>query len=440
MGYLLAPGYAIIRSMNESVTFPSPTREALEKFPAVFQNHVNSTGLLGVAWAPGRVNLIGEHTDYNDGFVLPIAVDRVATFAGRARSDGTVRLWSTHFQQYAQFSLAGLPETFLQQHHTLPTWARYVLSVIAELVKTGVTLVGFDAVVSGDVPLGGGMSSSAALEVATAQACALFSEGQFTIGNQEATLTPMQVAALCQHAGHLASGVRCGILDQAASCLGRPGAAILLDCRSLSYRYLPFIAPELALLTINTGVCRELANSAYNERRKQCEDAVHLLRDLIMHHEPENKAAQNIHALRDITQEQFSRYSSYLPTVLRRRASYVIAENERVLQAANLLERGMPETIGPLLWQSHAGLRDDYEASCLELDVLIEIAQQVPGMLGARMMGGGFGGCTINLVQADAVETLREAVDQQYPARTGWQASLDICHAASGPGGAWVTS
>src|SRR5205807_9342190 len=167
-----------------------PAREALEKFPTVFQNHVDSTGLLGAAWAPGRVNLIGMHTDDNNGFVLPIAVDRLATFAGRARCDGTVRLWSTHFQQYAQFSLAGLPETFVQQHHTLPTWARYVLSVTAELVKTGVTLVGFDAVVSGDVPLGGGMSSSAALEVATAQACALFSEGQFTIGYQEATLTP----------------------------------------------------------------------------------------------------------------------------------------------------------------------------------------------------------------------------------------------------------
>src|SRR4051812_45525991 len=145
------------------------------------------------------------------------------------------------------------------------------------------------------------------------------------------------------------------------------------------------------------------------------------------------------YALRDITQEQLSRYSSYLSTMLRRRASYVIAENERVLQAANLLERGMPKTIGPLLWQSHAGLCNDYEVSCLELDTLIEIAHQVPGVLGARMMGGGFGGYTINLVQVDAVEALREAVDQQYPARTERQASLDICRAASGPRGGWVT-
>src|SRR6266705_6023754 len=179
---------------NDSAVLPSPAQAALEQFPIVFSGAVDYAGPLGAAWAPGRVNLIGEHTDYNDGFVLPIAVDRVAALAGRARSDDTVRLWSTHFQQYAQFSLAGLPETFVQQCRTLPAWARYVLSVVGELVKTGVTLVGFDAVVSGDVPLGGGMSSSAALEVATAQTCALFSEGHFTIGHQGATLTPMQVA------------------------------------------------------------------------------------------------------------------------------------------------------------------------------------------------------------------------------------------------------
>ncbi len=424
--------------MNESLTFPSPAREALDTFPVVFQSDVGSTGSLGAAWAPGRVNIIGEHTDYNDGFVLPMAVDRVAAFAGRVRSDDIIRLWSIHFQQYAQFSLAGLPETFVQQHHNLPVWARYVLAVVTELLKTGITLVGFDAVVSGDVPLGGGMSSSAALEVATAQACALFSEGRFTIGNQQSTLTPLQVATLCQHAEYLASGMRSGILDQAASCLGRPGTALLLDCRSLSYDYLPFSTSELVLLTIDTGVRRELATSAYNERRQQCEDTVHLLRDLILSNEPDNEVGQDVHALRDITQEQLNRYGPYLPPILRRRASYIIAENERVLQAAKLLERGMPETIGPLLWQSHAGLRDDYEVSCHELDVLIEIAQQVPGVLGARMLGGGFGGCTINLVRTEVVEALHKAVDQQYPARTGRQASLNICHASSGPGGGWA--
>ncbi len=425
--------------MSESMMLPSPAREALDIFPVIFQHDVGSPGLLGAAWAPGRVNIIGEHTDYNDGCVLPMTVDRVAAFAGRARSDGIIRLWSTHFQQYAQFSLMGLPETFAQQQHHLPIWARYVLAVVTELLKTGITLTGFDAVVSGDVPLGGGMSSSAALEVATAQTCALFSEGHFTIGDQRSTLTPLQVATICQHAGYLASGVRSGILDQAASCLGRPGTAMFLDCRSLSYQYLPFSTSKLVLLTINSGVRRELATSAYNVRRQQCEDAVQLLRDLILSNEPNNEAGQNIRALRDITQEQLNRYSLHLPAILCRRASYIIAENERVLQAAKLLERGMPETIGPLLWQSHAGLRDDYEVSCHELDVLIEIAQQIPGVLGARMMGGGFGGCTINLVQTEAVEALHEAVNQQYSARTGYQASFDICRASRGPGAKWAT-
>ena len=163
------------RASLRAPTFPPPARDALEQFPVAFQDDVSCyTSATGAAWAPGRVNLIGEHTDYNDGFVLPIAVDRVAAFAGRARSDGIVRLWSTHFQEYAQFSLEGLPLTFEQQSNTLPSWARYVLAVATELTRTGVRLAGFDAVVGGDVPLGGGMSSSAALEVATAQACALF--------------------------------------------------------------------------------------------------------------------------------------------------------------------------------------------------------------------------------------------------------------------------
>jgi galactokinase len=165
-----------------TTVFPRPAREALEQFPVAFQDGVSYTGAPGAAWAPGRVNLIGEHTDYNDGFVLPIAVDRVAAFAGRARSDGIVRLWSTHFQEYAQFSLEGLPLTFEQQSSVFPRWARYVLAVATELTRTGVRLAGFDAVVGGDVPLGGGMSSSAALEVATAQACALFSRGQSLMG------------------------------------------------------------------------------------------------------------------------------------------------------------------------------------------------------------------------------------------------------------------
>src|ERR1700730_1465488 len=277
--------------MKDSMMFPRPAQDVASQFPIVFHDEVLYKGPLGAAWAPGRVNLIGEHTDYNDGFVLPIAVDRVIAFAGRAREDTRVRLWSSQFAEYALIALDGLPESFDDQRARLPGWARYVLGVITELMRAGVQFFGFDAVVHGDVPVGGGMSSSAAIEVVTAQACMLFSRGSFTIGEQDATFKPLEVAALCQRAEHIASGVRSGILDQAASCLGRPGKAVLLDCRSLEYRYLPFVAPGISLVVIDTGVRRELAASAYNTRREECEKATSLLREIILQHEPENTSA-----------------------------------------------------------------------------------------------------------------------------------------------------
>lgn len=424
--------------MEQSTTFPGPAREAREIFPTVFSSTRAYTSPTGAAWAPGRVNLIGEHTDYNDGFVLPIAVDRVAAFAGRARGDCNVHVWSTHFREGAQFSLANLPGDFEKTRDSLPGWARYILAVVNELLKAGSSISGFDAVMGGDVPVGGGMSSSAALEVATAQACALFSQGALTIGFENAALTPIEVAQLCQRAEHSASGARTGILDQAASCLGRPGKAVLLDCRSLEYRYYPFDAPGLSLVVIDTGVRRELVSSAYNERRSQCEEATQMLRDLIQRNEPGNTAARSIRALRDITPEQFARYGLRLPDVLRRRAGYIIAEDRRVMETVDLLQKGAFEEIGKLLWQSHAGLRDDYEVSCMELDTLVEIARQVDGVLGARMLGGGFGGCTINLVRDEAVTALRQAVSEQYPAKTGREATIDIARAAGGPGYGWT--
>ncbi|HTK10576.1 MAG TPA: galactokinase [Ktedonobacteraceae bacterium] len=418
-------------------TLLPPVNEVLGQFSQIFPDGVSYTGPLGVAWAPGRVNYIGEHTDYNDGFVLPLAVDRVAAFAGRMRDDGIVRLWSTHFHERAQFTLAGLPDNFEQQRSPLPGWARYVLGVASELLRDGLVLNGFDAVVGGDVPLGGGMSSSAALEVATVQAFSFFSAGRFTVAEEGATKTPMEVAACCQRAEHVASGLRSGILDQAASCLGRPEKAILLDCRSFEHRYIPFSAPELSLVVIDTNARRELANTAYNERRQQCEQTTALVRDLIAQYEP-GTDVQYIKALRDITPEQFARYKEHLPALLSKRAGYVIAENERVHQVVRLLEKGDIEATGTILYAGHAALRDEYEVSCMELDALVEIVRPVPGVLGARMMGGGFGGCTINLVRTEAVAALRQAVEEHYPKRTGRQANIDICRAAAGPGQATV--
>ncbi len=288
--------------MSETTILPAPAMAALDLFRQVFHDDTQYVGGAGAAWAPGRVNLIGEHTDYNDGFVLPLAVDRVVAFAGRAREDAQVRLWSTHFSEYAQITLADLPESFDEQRAHLPGWARYVLGVMTELLRAGARFSGFDAVVRGDVPVGGGMSSSAAIEVATAQACSLFSQGSFTIGQQDATFQPIEVAALCQRAEHIASRVRSGILDQAASCLGQPGKAFLLDCRSLAYRYLPFDDPGISLVVIDTSVRRELASSAYNERRSQCEEATNMLRDIIACNEPQNSSVGG-----------YTRFTRYFP-------------------------------------------------------------------------------------------------------------------------------
>jgi galactokinase len=424
--------------MNDQ--FPPPALVALEQFANAFADDAPYSGLPGAAWAPGRVNLIGEHTDYNDGFVLPMAVNRVVAFAGRPRDDQVVRLWSNYFSEHAEVEMTTLPASFERQRDALPGWARYVLGVMVELQDAGIELAGFDAVIDGDVLVGGGMSSSAAIEVATAQACMLFSRGRWRIGERDAalkTLAPLQVAALCQRAEHRASGVMSGILDQAASCLGRAGRAMLLDCRSLEYRYLPFDDPDLSLMVIDTSVRRELADSAYNERRRQCEEATTLLRDIISRQESE-EVAEHIRALRDITPEQFARYGDQLPEVLRQRAGYVIAEDARVLETVTLLEAGDMERVGQFLWRSHEGLRDDYQVSCFELDTLVEIAGHVPGVLGARMLGGGFGGCTINLVRNDVIDALQQAVQDHYPRLTGRQAAIDICRAADGPASGWA--
>ncbi len=316
--------------MSENSALLSPVRAALQEFATLFQDDLAYRGSLGAAWAPGRVNLIGEHTDYNAGYVLPLAIDRVVAFAGRARVDPVVRLWSAYFKEWAEFSLEGLPASFESMRDKLPGWARYVLAVATELRRSGVSLGGFDAVLQGDVPVGGGMSSSAAIEVASAQAFQLFAQGTFQIGlpgSSRMTLAPLQVAELCQHAEWAASGVLCGILDQAASCLGRPGQAVLLDCRSLEYRYLPFVAPGISLVVIDTGVRHELATSAYNERRQQCEDATHLLRELIARDKSADLVNREILALRDISAGEFARYQDELPEIPRRRAGYIIAEN-----------------------------------------------------------------------------------------------------------------
>jgi galactokinase len=403
--------------MKEGLTLHPAAHAAAASYAAAFGSTAR-----WLAWAPGRVNLIGEHTDYNDGWVLPVAVNRLVALAGTARNDSTIRLFSKHHQEQASFSLEGLtPVNSGERGRTMPGWARYPLGVAAELLGAGYALVGADAAIAGDVPLGAGMSSSAALEVAS---------GTFFTTLTGLTLEPLALARLCQQAEHHAAGVRVGILDQAASCLGRAGQALLLDCRSLHYEYIPFALPDVVPVICDTGVRRELASSAYNERRSQCEQATTLLADLLR----QEGRQRPISALRDVSPEEFARHAAALPELLRRRARHVISENERVLQAVVALRAGDAHALGALLFASHASLRDDYEVSCMELDAIVELARQVPGVLGARLIGAGFGGCALALCEQAAIEPLRKQLAREYPVRTGRAANIYPCTIGAGPG------
>lgn len=416
--------------MGQAGAHHPAVQAARQAYTGAFEANTGGQGPLTLAWAPGRVNLIGEHTDYNEGWVLPVAADRLTALAGRARSDGIVQLFSSHHQQTASFALAGLtPETSAERGAALPGWARYPLGVAAELQGAGYTLPGAEMALAGDVPLGAGMSSSAALEVVTAT---------FFAALAGLRLEPLAVARFCQQAEHHAVGVRVGLLDQAASCLGRAGYAILLDCRSLAYEPIPFQLPDVALVVCDTGVRRELAASAYNERRQQCEEAAALLGEALLAEaaaQPDTAVeVAPVRSLRDVSPEAFARHAAMLPEVLRRRARHVISENARVLQAVDALRAGAVERFGALLYASHASLRDDYEVSSLELDAIVEIARQTPGVFGARLTGAGFGGCALALTRRESIDALRDALARDYPARAGREASVYPCQVGDGPG------
>lgn len=347
-----------------------------------------------VARAPGRVNLLGGHTDYSGGFVLPTTIDRAVYVALRASGDETVRLRSVDFDEDATFSLEA--ETAIEE---LPTWARYVAGVTAELRRRGYAPEGFEALIAGNIPLGAGLSSSAALEVATAVGLGeLFSLG----------LGAVETARLCQRAEQEHIGVECGIMDQFSSRLGRAGHALFLDCRSLEHRHVPLpLAEDVCLVVADSGVRRELASSKYNERRRECEEAARFFAQF----------DASIESLRDVPEALIEKQGTELDDTLRRRARHVVSENERVERGATLLADGDLEAFGQLMNASHASLASGYEVSCAELDALVEIAQSVEGVLGTRMTGAGFGGCTVTLVRRDATEHLRRAMEARYRER-----------------------
>ncbi|GAB3826377.1 galactokinase [Hymenobacter jeollabukensis] len=357
-----------------------------------FQRHFGYAASLLVR-APGRVNLIGEHTDYNLGYVLPAAIDKEIYFAVGLNSGSEIRLVSHDLNDCCTVAVD-------QLHRTDTQWANYLLGVAAQLQKRGVVLAGFDCVFGGNIPVGAGMSSSAAVE------CGLAFALDQLLGTH---IDKMTLAHVAQKAEHEYAGVMCGLMDQFASLFGRPSQVVRLDCRSLEYEYFPFDTGACRIVLCNSGVKHSLADSEYNKRRQECERGVHILQQ----HYPEVKS------LRDATLAQLEQHQAEFDAVTYRRCRYVVQENQRVLDACASLQRHDLAGFGQLMHASHAGLRDDYEVSCTELDVLEEAARGLPGVYGARMMGGGFGGCTINLVAPEQVDSFISTVSQAYQRRFG---------------------
>lgn len=362
-----------------------------------------------IAAAPGRVNLIGEHTDYNDGFVLPMAIDRYVVMAADGASgqlNGTlVRLHSS--------SVEGLEElpADLDDPKDIPPWTRYVYGTIAGCREAGIETEPLDIVVESTVPLGGGLSSSAALEVATATLLEAVS-GK--------SLDPVQKALLCQKAEHVYAGMPCGIMDQFTSVMGRQDHLMLLDCRSQETRMVPLSDPDVTVVIINTNVKHELTGGEYAERRSQCEQAASLL---------------GVASLRDATIQQLAQAGDALAPVLQQRARHVIGEIDRTTKAAECLQAGDWDQLGRLMYASHDSLRDDYQVSCDELDLLVELAAEIGqagGVIGSRMTGGGFGGCTVSLVRRDAVASVAKQIHAGYQQTTNIEPTVFTTRPAQG--------
>ncbi len=353
-----------------------------------------------VVRAPGRVNLIGEHTDYNDGFVLPMAIDRAVWIGLRPRQDRQVWAHSLDFEGTIQFSLDHLIKAGAG-------WGEYLKGVAWALGGAGHRLRGWEGVVAGDVPVGAGLSSSAALEIATARAFAAVSELSWD---------PPRMARLGQRAENQWVGMNCGIMDQMISAAGVAGHALLIDCRSLETQAIP-LPPDTVVLVLDTATRRGLVDSAYNQRRAQCEAAAHFF---------------GVSALRDVSVEQLRTRAAALDDLTHRRARHVVTENARTLQAAEAMGRGDPVELGQLMDASHASLRDDFEVSSQALNLMVDCARQGAGCYGARMTGAGFGGCAVALVRADGAQDLAARVTDCYRTVANLEPNVYVCRASNG--------
>ncbi|HEY1663114.1 MAG TPA: galactokinase [Verrucomicrobiae bacterium] len=355
--------------------------------------------------APGRVNVIGEHTDYNDGFVLPMAIERYAVMAADLSPSSTISIYDSHAKASAQINVSK------EVTKGEPKWSNYVRGVIAGFQNRGLAIPALDVVLESTVPLGGGLSSSAALEVCTATLL------ETAIG---APMDPVEKALLCQKAEHEFAGVPCGIMDQFISVMGREGQLLLLDCRTRKTELVPMNDPSVGILVINSNVRHELGSGEYAKRRSECEAAAKVL---------------GVSSLRDATADALEAAQGRMDNVNFRRARHVIGEIERTVHAAEGCRESNWTAVGQLMYASHYSLRDDYEVSCPELDAIVEIAESIGtrgGVFGCRMTGGGFGGCCVALVKTDAVDGISKIIAEEYKKKTGVEASLFMSRPAAG--------
>lgn len=389
-------------------TSPTSYESTAEFLTDEFQRSYHAEPI--IVRAPGRVNLIGEHTDYNDGFVMPAAIGFYSWIAASTRPDRILHVRSEEFHQTLDLSLDSL------QGPPRKHWSDFVRGVAAVLQSKGLGLSGANLIIHGQVPMGAGLSSSASLEVAT---------GLALLATSHAEVPQMDLVKICQRAEHEYVGTRCGIMDQFIAVFASSGHALMLDCRTLDSQSLS-IPDDSRLVICNSMVKHELASGEYNRRRAECEAGVNIFR----------KYSASVQALRDVTLEDLAKHEQELTEVVYRRCRHVISENQRVLHAAEALRASDLGRFGRLMYESHRSLRLDYEVSSKELDLLVEIASSCEGVYGSRMTGGGFGGCTITLVQSHSVEAFKQTVIETYREKTGITPDIYVCSAAQGAG-AW---
>jgi len=356
--------------------------------------------------APGRVNLIGEHTDYNEGYVLPAAIDRAIYLAVNPSNDSQYHFVSLDLDQTFDVSVNSYT-------HSELSWPNYLQGVLVELSAMGIAVPPVDAVFGGDIPIGSGLSSSAALTTGFAFAL----NHMFNLG-----LDRIVIARLGQRAENNFVGMKCGIMDQFASVLGREKTLLQLDCRDLSYSFVPFNRTDVRIVLCDTHVKHSHAGGEYNVRRSQCEAGVEIIK----------RRHPDVVSLRDVSADMLQAYKSEMDEVVYRRCSYVIAENQRVIAACKALSADDLNCFGTAMNGSHQGLRDEYEVSCPELDVLQSVAEKTPGVLGSRMMGGGFGGCTINLVEEPALDGFQKTMGEAFRQKLGKEPTIHVCQLKGG--------